>query len=408
MKNIAVIGGGAAGFFSAISVKNHYSTYNVVLFEKSSKFLSKVKISGGGRCNVTNSTNDIRILCNAYPRGGKKLKNIFHQFGTEDTRNWFEERGVPLKVEPDGRVFPVSNNSQSIIDCLVHECEKNNISIKFLRSVKRLSKVKSKWIINFNDNSSSDLFDSIIVASGGSPKLKGFDWLKNLGHKIINPIPSLFTFNMPKESIISLSGIALKQVRIKIIDTKIDLLGPLLITHWGMSGPVILKASSIGARDLFEKEYSFDLQINWLIDRNTEILFKKLQDYSMLFSNKLLSKQNPFDLPSRLWLFLIEKSNLNDNKKWGELGKKNMRKLIEFLTKDFYSVSGKTTFKEEFVTCGGVSLENIELKTMQSKIVTDLYFAGEVLDIDGITGGYNFQSAWSTGFIAGKLGGEFY
>ena len=408
MKNIAVIGGGAAGFFSAISVKNHYSTYNVVLFEKSSKFLSKVKISGGGRCNVTNSTNDIRTLCNAYPRGGKKLKNIFHQFGTEDTRNWFEERGVPLKVEPDGRVFPVSNNSQSIIDCLVHECEKNNILIKFLRSVKYLSKVKSKWIINFNDNSSSDLFDSIIVASGGSPKLKGFDWLKNLGHEIINPIPSLFTFNMPNESIISLSGIALKQVRIKIIDTKIDLLGPLLITHWGMSGPVILKASSIGARDLFEKEYSFDIHINWLIETNTEILFKKLEDYSMLFSNKLLSKQNPFDLPSRLWLFLIEKSNLNDNKKWGELGKKNMRKLIEFLTKDLYSVIGKTTFKEEFVTCGGVSLESIDLKTLQSKIVTDLYFAGEVLDIDGLTGGYNFQSAWSTGFIAGKLAGKFY
>ena len=408
MKNIAVIGGGAAGFFSAISVKNHYSTYNVVLFEKSSKFLSKVKISGGGRCNVTNSTNDIRTLCNAYPRGGKKLKNIFHQFGTEDTRNWFEERGVPLKVEPDGRVFPVSNNSQSIIDCLVHECEKNNILIKFLRSVKYLSKVKSKWIINFNDNSSSDLFDSIIVASGGSPKLKGFDWLKNLGHEIINPIPSLFTFNMPNESIISLSGIALKQVRIKIIDTKIDLLGPLLITHWGMSGPVILKASSIGARDLFEKEYSFDIHINWLIETNTEILFKKLEDYSMLFYNKLLLKQNPFDLPSRLWLFLIEKSNLNDNKRWGELGKKNMRKLIEFLTKDLYSVIGKTTFKEEFVTCGGVSLENIDLKTLQSKIVTDLYFAGEVLDIDGLTGGYNFQSAWSTGFIAGKLAGKFY
>ena len=408
MKNIAVIGGGAAGFFSAISVKNHYSTYNVVLFEKSSKFLSKVKISGGGRCNVTNSTNDIRTLCNAYPRGGKKLKNIFHQFGTEDTRNWFEERGVPLKVEPDGRVFPISNNSQSIIDCLVHECEKNNILIKFLRSVKYLSKVKSKWIINFSDNSSSDLFDSIIVASGGSPKLKGFDWLKKLGHKIINPIPSLFTFNMPNESIISLSGIALKQVRIKIIDTKIDLFGPLLITHWGMSGPVILKASSIGARDLFEKEYSFDIHINWLIETNTEILFKKLEDYSMLFYNKLLLKQNPFDLPSRLWLFLIEKSNLNDNKKWGELGKKNMRKLIEFLTKDLYSVIGKTTFKEEFVTCGGVSLENIDLKTLQSKIVTDLYFAGEVLDIDGLTGGYNFQSAWSTGFIAGKLAGKFY
>tara|TARA_B110000305_G_scaffold81388_1_gene91618 strand:- start:181 stop:822 length:642 start_codon:yes stop_codon:yes gene_type:complete len=213
---------------------------------------------------------------------------------------------------------------------------------------------------------------------------------------------------MPNESIISLSGIALKQVRIKIIDTKIDLFGPLLITHWGMSGPVILKASSIGARDLFEKEYSFVVHINWLIETNTEILFKKLEDYSMLFYNKLLLKQNPFDLPSRLWLFLIEKSNLNDNKKWGELGKKNMRKLIEFLTKDLYSVIGKTTFKEEFVTCGGVSLENIDLKTLQSKIVTDLYFAGEVLDIDGLTGGYNFQSAWSTGFIAGKLAGKFY
>ena len=287
MKNIAVIGGGAAGFFSAISVKTHYPNYDVFLFEKSSKILSKVKISGGGRCNVTNSTRDIDVLTKAYPRGGKKLKNIFHQFGTLDTRNWFETRGVPLKVEPDGRVFPISNNSQSIIDCLVNECEKSNIKIELLKSIKALSKVKSKWIINFNHTSSSISFDSVIIASGGSPKLKGFDWLKNLGHKIINPIPSLFTFNMPKESIISLSGIALKQVRIKIIDTKIDLLGPLLITHWGMSGPVILKASSIGARDLFEKEYSFDLQINWFIDRNTEILFKKLQDYSMLFSNKL-------------------------------------------------------------------------------------------------------------------------
>ena len=215
MKNIAVIGGGAAGFFAAISVKTHYSNYNVVVFEKSSKFLSKVKISGGGRCNVTNSTNDIRILCDAYPRGGKKLKNIFHQFGTQDTRDWFEKRGVLLKVEPDGRVFPVSNNSQSVIDCLVNEFEIHNILIKFLKSVKSLSKVKSKWIINFNDSSYSNSFDSVIIASGGNSKLKGFDWLKNIGHKIINPIPSLFTFNMPNESIISLSGIALKNVRIK-------------------------------------------------------------------------------------------------------------------------------------------------------------------------------------------------
>jgi len=311
---------------------------------------------------------------------------------------------VLLKVEPDGRVFPVSNNSQSVIDCLVNEFEIHNILIKFLKSVKSLSKVKSKWIINFNDSSYSNSFDSVIIASGGNSKLKGFDWLKNIGHKIINPIPSLFTFNMPNESIISLSGIALKNVRIKILDTKIELTGPILITHWGMSGPVILKASSIGARDLFEKDYSFELQINWLIDSNTQVLYKKLENYSILFSNKLLSKQNPFNLPGRLWLFLLVKFNLDKDKKWGELGKKNMRNFIEFLTKDFYSVTGKTTFKEEFVTCGGISLENINIKTMESKIVNDLYFAGEVLDIDGITGGYNFQSAWTTGFIAGKLG----
>ena len=404
MKNIAVIGGGAAGFFSAISVKTHYPNYNVALFEKSSKILSKVKISGGGRCNVTNSTTDVSVLTKAYPRGGKKLKNIFHQFGTVDTRNWFENRGVPLKIESDGRVFPTSNSSQSIIDCLVNECEKNNIKIELLKSVIGLSKVKSKWTIDFKNTSYSTPFDSVIVASGGFPKLKGFDWLKIIGHKIINPIPSLFTFNMPSESITSLSGISLKEVKIKILNTKIEISGPLLITHWGMSGPVILKASSFGARDLFEKKYIFELQVNWLFESNTEILFSTIEKYSLQHSKKLLSKQNPFKLPSRLWSFLITKFILSNDKKWGELGKKNMRKLIEFLTKDIYKVSGKTTFKEEFVTCGGISLESIDIKTMQSKTSKDLYFAGEVLNIDGITGGYNFQSAWSTGYIAGKLG----
>ena len=404
MKNIAVIGGGAAGFFSAISVKTHYPNYNVALFEKSSKILSKVKISGGGRCNVTNSTIDVSVLTKAYPSGGKKLKNIFHQFGTVDTRNWFKNRGVPLKIESDGRVFPTSNSSQSIIDCLVNECEKNNIKIELLKSVIGLSKVKSKWTIDFKNTSYSTPFDSVIVASGGFPKLKGFDWLKIICHKIINPIPSLFTFNMPSESITSLSGISLKEVKIKILNTKIEISGPLLITHWGMSGPVILKASSFGARDLFEKKYIFELQVNWLFESNTEILFSTIEKYSLQHSKKLLSKQNPFKLPSRLWSFLITKFILSNDKKWGELGKKNMRKLIEFLTKDIYKVSGKTTFKEEFVTCGGISLESIDIKTMQSKTSKDLYFAGEVLNIDGITGGYNFQSAWSTGYIAGKLG----
>ena len=282
--------------------------------------------------------------------------------------------------------------------------EKNNIKIELLKSVIGLSKVKSKWTIDFKNTSYSTPFDSVIVASGGFPKLKGFDWLKIIGHKIINPIPSLFTFNMPSESITNLSGISLKEVKIKILNTKIEISGPLLITHWGMSGPVILKASSFGARDLFEKKYIFELQVNWLFESNTEILFSTIEKYSLQHSKKLLSKQNPFKLPSRLWSFLITKFILSNDKKWGELGKKNMRKLIEFLTKDIYKVSGKTTFKEEFVTCGGISLESIDIKTMQSKTSKDLYFAGEVLNIDGITGGYNFQSAWSTGYIAGKLG----
>ena len=299
--------------------------------------------------------------------------------------------------------MPVSNNSQTIIDCLVSEMVRLNVKLKLGQNIEKIETEGEQWNLFFKDMPSL-LFDSVIIATGGSPKLKGFDWLKIIGHKIINPIPSLFTFNMPSESITSLSGISLKEVKIKILNTKIEISGPLLITHWGMSGPVILKASSFGARDLFEKKYIFELQVNWLFESNTEILFSTIEKYSLQHSKKLLSKQNPFKLPSRLWSFLITKFILSNDKKWGELGKKNMRKLIEFLTKDIYKVSGKTTFKEEFVTCGGISLESIDIKTMQSKTSKDLYFAGEVLNIDGITGGYNFQSAWSTGYIAGKLG----
>ncbi|MGY8946136.1 MAG: NAD(P)/FAD-dependent oxidoreductase [Flavobacteriales bacterium] len=403
IKNIAVIGGGAAGFFAAISVKNHHPSAIVTLFEKTSKVLSKVKISGGGRCNVTNANNDIASLCTAYPRGGKELKNIFYRFGPQDTINWFENRGVALKAEPDGRVFPISNNSQTIIDCLIEECREKNISIKYNKSVKSLKKIQSQWALSFNDSVIFNRYEIIIVASGGSSKLKGFDWLKNIGHSIINPIPSLFTFNMPNESIIDLMGVVVKDVKIKISGTKIETVGPVLITHWGMSGPVILKASSIGARDLFERDYSFNIEINWLAESNTELLFKKIEEYSLSFLNKLVVNQNPFTFPNRLWQFLIYKFGVSTSKRWGELGKKKMRHLIELFTKDSYAVSGKTTFKEEFVTCGGVALSNINVNTMESKVHSNLYFAGEVLNIDAITGGYNFQAAWSTGFVAGKL-----
>ena len=403
-KHIAVIGGGAAGFFAALSVKKHHPQYRVSLFEKTEKVLAKVKISGGGRCNVTNSTKDLNSLIKAYPRGGKKLKNIFYRFTTQDTYEWFENRGVALKTEADGRVFPVSNNSQSIIDCLLSEAEKLGISIHYQTAVAHLEKNRDQWLLYFKHTESPIAFEAVIVASGGSPKEQGFKWLKDLGHEIKTPVPSLFTFNLPKEPITELTGLVVEHAVVKIKGQGIESTGPLLITHWGFSGPAVLVASSHGARQLAETNYHFEIEVNWLNERNTQDLFQQLQKIILQHPLKTIVNQKGFPLPQRLWQFLLEKSNLSIEKRWNELGYKNARRLIELLTHDTYKVSGKTTFKEEFVTCGGVSLESIHLKTLESKEAKGLYFAGEVLDIDGVTGGYNFQAAWSTGYIAGQLG----
>jgi predicted Rossmann fold flavoprotein len=403
-KHIAVIGGGAAGFFAALSVKKHHPQYRVSLFEKTDKVLAKVKISGGGRCNVTNSTKDLNSLIKAYPRGGKKLKNIFYRFTTQDTYEWFENRGVALKTEADGRVFPVSNNSQSIIDCLLSEAEKLGISIHYQTAVAHLEKNRDQWLLYFKHTESPIAFEAVIVASGGSPKEQGFKWLKDLGHEIKTPVPSLFTFNLPKEPITELTGLVVEHAVVKIKGQGIESTGPLLITHWGFSGPAVLVASSHGARQLAETNYHFEIEVNWLNERNTQDLFQQLQKIILQHPLKTIVNQKGFPLPQRLWQFLLEKSNLSIEKRWKELGYKNARRLIELLTHDTYKVSGKTTFKEEFVTCGGVSLESIHLKTLESKEAQGLYFAGEVLDIDGVTGGYNFQAAWSTGYIAGQLG----
>ncbi|MDA0794240.1 MAG: NAD(P)/FAD-dependent oxidoreductase [Bacteroidetes bacterium] len=403
-KHIAVIGGGAAGFFAALSVKNHHPQYRVSLFEKTDKVLAKVKISGGGRCNVTNSTKDINSLIKAYPRGGKKLKNIFYRFTTQDTYEWFENRGVALKTEADGRVFPASNNSQSIIDCLLNEAEKLGISIHYQTAVAHLEKNRDQWLLYFKHTESPIAFEAVIVASGGSPKEQGFKWLKDLGHEIKTPVPSLFTFNLPEEPITKLTGLVVEHAVLKIKGQGIESTGPLLITHWGFSGPAVLVASSHGARQLAETNYHFEIEVNWLNERNTQDLFQQLQKIILQHPLKTIVNQKGFPLPQRLWQFLLEKSNLTIAKRWNELGYKNARQLIELLTHDTYRVSGKTTFKEEFVTCGGVSLESIHLKTLESKKAQGLYFAGEVLDIDGVTGGYNFQAAWSTGYIAGQLG----
>lgn len=403
MNRIAVIGGGAAGFFAALSAKEHHPKAEVFLFEKTSTVLAKVKISGGGRCNVTHATKDIDALCSAYPRGGKQLRNHFYQFDPTDTQNWFESRGVELKTESDGRVFPVSNNSQSIIDCLVQDAKKRLVVIQNNTSIFKLESNDSKWSLITKNQSFEKTFDAVIIATGGSPKKKGFNWLSDLGHEISFPVPSLFTFNMPEESITELMGISVQNALIKINGTNIQSQGSLLITHWGMSGPAVLKASSIGARSLNALDYQFDVQINWVQERNTETLFDQIQKWIKNYPQKTLTNQKAFDLPNRLWLFLIKKCNLSPDKKWSELGKKQARKMVELLSRDTYKVSGKTTFKEEFVTCGGVKLNNIDLRTMESKKCSGLYFAGEVLDIDAITGGYNFQAAWTTGFIAGQL-----
>jgi len=402
---IAIIGGGAAGFFAAISAKEHHTAAQVILFEKSNKLLAKVRISGGGRCNVTTGCTSTKSLTEAYPRGGKALKKAFQVFHPKDTMAWFESRGVALKTEADGRVFPVSNNSQTIIDCLMKATQKLGIQIEMSKGIKAICPTTGERLrLEFSDKNASPLtFDKVIVATGGSPKRSGLEWLEGLGHQIVDPLPSLFTFNMPAESVTELMGVVAEDALVSVQGTKFKSAGPVLVTHWGMSGPAVLKLSSLAARILHEKSYEFTAQINWINIPNQNAIIAELNDITAEHSQKMLSSVKPFSLPQRLWLYLLKRSEMPINKRWGELGKKGQNKLTTTLSNDIYQVKGKTTFKEEFVTCGGVSLESIDMKTMQSRACPNLYFAGEVMNIDGITGGFNFQAAWTTGFIAGKL-----
>lgn len=401
---IAIIGGGAAGFFSAIAAKENYPISEVVIFEKSQKLLSKVKISGGGRCNVTNGCDTIAELCKAYPRGGRQLKKAFQIFNNKHTIEWFETRGVSLVIQEDNCVFPISQDSQSIINCFLREAKKLGVDIKTGMGVKAIRIVGEMLELQFlDDKFLPEVFDKIIVTTGGSPKKRGLEWLEELDHKIEEPVPSLFAFNMPSEPVTNLMGIVVDNVITGIQGTKIKADGPLLITHWGMSGPAILKLSSYGARILSEYGYNFKININWVNELNNDIVANELSTIAQLHSGKIMSNIRPYSLPQRLWMHLLEKSEIPADKKWGELGKKGVNKLMNVLTNDEYSVKGKSTFSEEFVTCGGVSLQSIDMSTMQSKVCKNLYFAGEVMDIDAITGGYNLQCAWTTGFIAGKL-----
>lgn len=401
LMKVAIVGGGAAGFFAAFSVREHHPSAQVSLFEKSNKLLSKVKISGGGRCNVTHACFQVAKLSKSYPRGAKQLKKIFSQFQPKDTVAWFNNRGVDLKEESDGRMFPITDNSQTIIDCFLREAQRKNINIIKQAQVTKLVPEDGGFSLVVNDV--PDFYDKVIIATGGSPKLQSYQWLKNIGHSIIDPIPSLFTFNMPNESVRELMGLVVDNATLRIQNTKLEHSGPVLITHWGMSGPAVLKLSAWGARQLFENNYQFQVQINWLSIKSEDEVRDFMNREIPKIKKKKISNANPFGLPSRMWLFLVGKIHLCSDTLWGELSKKNKNKLLNILLNDIYDVSGKTTFKEEFVTCGGVCLSEINIKTMESEVCKNLYFAGEVIDIDGVTGGFNFQAAWSTAYIAGKL-----
>jgi hypothetical protein len=397
---IAIIGGGAAGFFAALSAKKHFPNKRVIIFEKSSKVLSKVKISGGGRCNVTNACFDNRKLAAFYPRGENNLRKAFEIFNAQSTVDWFESRNVPLKTFPDNCIFPQSNDSQSIIDCLLKESLALGVEIKFNQSITSIEVEQNSFKLFTREDNFS--VERVIVTTGGQPKRSGLEWLEKLGHEIIEPVPSLFTFNMPANPIRDLMGNVVEKATVKVEGTKLIGKGPLLVTHWGMSGPAILQLSAWGARVLFEKNYQFAVLVNWLDDEKEVDLHKRLDQIIREHGEKMIGNLNPFPMTSRLWNFLLEKTSINPEMRWKDLGNKIRNKLVNTLLSDRYEVSGKTTFKEEFVTAGGISLHDVNFKTMESKLIPGMFFAGELLDIDGITGGFNFQAAWTTGFIAGK------
>ena len=400
-KRLVVIGGGAGGFFCAINAAAMSAGLEVTLIEKTGKLLSKVKVSGGGRCNVTHSCFSISEMIKKYPRGAGFLKKSFHQFFTSDTINWFRQRGVELKTEPDGRMFPVSNSSQTIIDCLLSETNKYGIDILMNREVRELSSVNSEWTINFADGTGLTA-DFVCIASGGYSKPAQFEWLTRLGHTVEPPVPSLFTFNMPGNSITALMGVTVEQVSVKIAGTKLAEQGPLLITHWGMSGPAILKLSAWGARELAGRQWKFELIVNWLPAYNEQTLKDKFQQVRFDIASQKIINRNPFFLPQRLWQYLLLQSGVNEELRWADLPAKEQNKLIKNICAQQFPVNGKTTFKEEFVTAGGILLEEIDHHTMQSKIAPGLFFSGEVINVDGVTGGFNFQNAWTTGWVAAK------
>jgi predicted Rossmann fold flavoprotein len=399
-KRLVVIGGGAAGFFCAVNAARLNPLLEVILLEKTNKILSKVKVSGGGRCNVTHSCFEIGDMIRNYPRGVNFLKKSFHQFFTTDTVKWFSERGVLLKTEGDGRMFPVTDSSQTIIDCLLKEADRHGVQLKMKSEVKRV-RFDEKFFLEF-DGGHSIQADFVCIASGGFPKSEMFDWLKQTGHSIEEPVPSLFTFNMPGNRVRELPGVSVPDAQVKVTGSKLITRGPLLITHWGMSGPAILRLSAWGAREFAACNYHFSILVNWLGDIKEQDLQEQFRSLRFELASQKISNRNPFALPQRLWQYLLEESGISPDLRYADLPAKDQNKLIKNCCAQEFQVTGKTTFKEEFVTAGGIKLSEIDPQTMQSKILPGLFFAGEIMDVDGITGGFNFQHAWTSGYIAAK------
>ncbi|MBP7808392.1 MAG: NAD(P)/FAD-dependent oxidoreductase [Bacteroidia bacterium] len=397
-KHIIIIGGGAAGFFAAINAAELHPGIKVTILEKSNKLLAKVRISGGGRCNVTNHCFDVNELVKNYPRGSKELKQVFSRFNVRDTIAWFKKRGVDLKTEPDNRMFPESNSSETIIDCFMYEAKKYGIEIKMNTEVLSITRNNKPEILNIQTTQGSFSANAVIISSGGHNSAKNYSFIQQTGHTISELIPSLFTINLPGNNIKELMGLSVQNATVRVEKTKHQYTGPVLITHWGLSGPAVLKLSAFAAKDFFDLDYNANILINWTGDLNSEMVSSELATW--MKEKSLIINTPLYEIPKRLWAFLLDKSEIPDNKPWNELSKKQMNKLAQVLTNDVYNMKGKTTFKEEFVTSGGVNLKEIDFKTMQSKLMPNLYFCGEVLDIDGITGGFNFQNAWSTSFVA--------
>jgi predicted Rossmann fold flavoprotein len=405
-KRIAIIGGGAAAFFAAIRCAETNPELKIVILERASQFLSKVKISGGGRCNVTHACEDTRLMAEQYPRGENALVPLLHRFSPNDTENWFKERGVTLKVEADGRMFPLSDSSQTIVDCFVGEAERLGIQLLSNAGVESVRRSANGFELGRLSKAEPLECARLLIATGGCRSPGAVALLASLGHRVTPPVPSLFSFHIKADWLNALAGVSLPSVEASIIGTKLRERGPILITHNGLSGPVILRLSAWGARALHDLDYHFDIQIKWLPELSDDEIRERFRSMRESHPNRHVTNSPPGSIPARLWSELTRRSGISSTVKWTTLSREQMHSLVENLSRTRLPVTGKSLNKDEFVTCGGVNLREVDLKTMQSRITPGLFFAGEVLDIDGITGGFNFQAAWTTGWIAGKAMAE--